>query len=167
MSYKPRSFQVTLTMLGGRAKFNQAVDSMVNQFAGVLAQVILSEEPGLYYVGTIQLAPSYDPKTGRGVLAISCEDGDAYRYHTDVTVITVGGGSATLTNDYMPVIPLITVTEETMFKWNIGADEFTKTVSAGTWTFPELELVHGENSIQITTSSTAGTVTFRYQEGRL
>ena len=79
-------------------------------------------------------------------------------------MVTAGSGTAVLTNDYMPVIPLVVITEETTLKWCVGADEFNKTVSAGMWTFPELELVHGENTIQITT---AGTVTFRYREGRL
>lgn len=164
VSYQPRRFQITLSMLGGRAEFNQAVSGTSNQLAGRLAEVILSEEPGLYCVGTVQLSPAYDPKTGKGTLSISCEDGDAYRYHTEVTVVTVGSGTAVLANDYMPVIPLVVITEETTLKWYVGADEFNKTVSAGMWTFPELELVHGENTIQITT---AGTVTFRYREGRL
>lgn len=44
------------------------------------------------------------------------------------------------------------------------ADAFRKSVSAGTWEFPELELTHGENRIAITSS---GTTTFTYREGRL
>ena len=167
VSYQPRSFQITLSMLGNRSEFNQVVSSTANQLAGRLAEVILSEEPELYCVGAIQLAPAYDPKIGKGTLSISCEDGDAYRYHTEITVVTVGSGTAVLSNDHMPVIPRIAVTEETSFKWRVGTDEFSKTVSAGTWTFPELELAHGKNSIQITTKTTAGTVTFRYREGRL
>ena len=164
VSYQPRNFQITLSMLGSRPEFNGAVSGTANQLSGRLAEVVLSEEPELYCIGTVQLAPAYDPRTGKGTLSISCKDGDAYRYHTEVTVVTVGSGTATLTNDYMPVIPLIIVTEETTLKWQVGADEFNKTVSAGMWTFPELELVHGENIIQITT---AGTVTFRYREGHL
>ena len=105
------------------------------------------------------------PLTGKGTLVISCEDGDSYRYHVDETEVTVtGGGSVILLNDYMPVIPSVTVTEETALSWQIGNDRFQKSVNAGTWTFPELELVHGENSIEIITD---GTVTFRYREGRL
>lgn len=64
----------------------------------------------------------------------------------------------------MPVIPSVTVTEETALSWQIGNDRFQKSVNAGTWTFPELELAHGENSIEIITD---GTVTFRYREGTL
>lgn len=148
-----------------RIKFNEMISRTVNRLAGRLAKVVLSEEPELYYIGTIQMESAYAPLTGKGTLVISCEDGDSYRYHVDETEVTVtGGGSVILLNDYMPVIPSVTVTEETALSWQIGNDRFQKSVNAGTWTFPELELVHGENSIEIITD---GTVTFRYREGRL
>lgn len=165
VSYQPRSFQIMLSMLGDRIKFNEMVSQTANRLAGRLAKVVLSEEPALYYVGTIQMESAYAPLTGKGTLAVTCEDGDAYRYHVDETEVSVtGGGNIVLLNDYMPVIPSVTVTEETALNWQIGNDRFQKSVSAGTWTFPELELVHGENSIEIITG---GTVTFRYREGRL
>ena len=165
VSYQPRSFDITLSMLGTREKFNQMSEQTVNRFAGRLVDVILSEEPALYYVGTLEITPGYDPLTHKGQLAISSTDGDAYRYHTEETVVAVtGGGNVTLSNDFMPAIPAVTVTDETTLKWQVGTDRFIKTVSAGAWTFPELELVQGENEIEITT---AGTITFRYREGRL
>ncbi|MBN3368738.1 hypothetical protein CF068_02750 [Clostridium botulinum] len=165
VSYQPRSFQITLSMLGDRIKFNEMVSRTVNGLAGRLAKVVLNEEPTLYYVGTIQMESAYAPLTGKGTLAITCEDGDSYRYHVDETEVSVtGGGSVVLLNDYMPVIPSVTVTEETALNWQIGNDRFQKSVSAGTWVFPELELVYGENSVEIITD---GTVTFRYREGRL
>ena len=165
VSYQPRSFDITLSMLGIREKFNQMSEQTVNRFAGRLVDVILSEEPALYYVGTLEITPGYDPLTHKGQLAISSTDGDAYRYHTEETVVVVtGGGNVILSNDFMPAIPAVTVTEEATLKWQVGTDRFIKTVSVGTWTFPELELVQGENEIEVTTG---GTVIFRYREGRL
>ncbi|NBI61868.1 hypothetical protein D3Z38_02005 [Clostridiales bacterium] len=165
VSYQPRSFDITLSMLGTREKFNQMSEQIVNRFAGRLVDVILSEKPALYYVGTLEITPGYDPLAHKGQLTISSSDADAYRYHTEETVAAVtGGGNVILLNDFMPAVPTVTVTEETTLKWQVGTDRFIKTVSAGTWTFPELELVQGENEIEITT---AGTVTFRYREGRL
>jgi hypothetical protein len=165
VSYQPRSFDITLSMLGTREKFNQMSEQIVNRFAGRLVDVILSEEPTLYCVGTLEITPGYDPLTHKGQLAISSADGDAYRYHTEETVVIQNGnGMAVLTNDFMPAVPMVTVTDETTLKWQVGTDRFIKTVSAGTWTFPELELVQGENEIEVTTG---GTVTFRYREGRL
>lgn len=165
VSYQPRTFDITLSMLGTREKFNQMSEQIVNRFAGRLVNVILSEEPALYCVGTLEITPGYDPLAHKGQLAINSSDADAYRYHTEETVaVQNGSGTVVLANDFMPAVPAVTVTDETTLKWQVGTDRFIKTVSAGTWTFTELELVQGENEIEITTD---GTVTFRYREGRL
>lgn len=165
VSYQPRSFEIVLSMLGARTQFNEKADVVVNQFVGQLIPVICSEEPGLYALGTLEMAPAYDPLTGKGQLTISCSDGDSYRYHVEETVVTVtGGGTVILENDYMPVVPVITATAETALFWQVGIDTFRKTVSSGTWEFPELELQAGRNSLSV---AGTGTVTFRYREGRL
>ena len=165
VSYQPRTFDITLSCLKYREDFNRMADEIINRFAGRLVNVILSEEPALYCVGTLEITPGYDPLTHKGQLAISSTDGDAYRYYiTETVVIQNGNGMAVLTNDFMPAIPAVTVTDETTLKWQVGTDRFIKTVSAGTWTFPELELSQGENEIEVTTG---GMVTFRYREGRL
>lgn len=165
VSYQPRTFDITLSMLGTREKFNQMSEQIVNRFAGQLVNVILSEELDLYCVGTLEITSGYDPLMHKGQLTINSSDADAYRYHTEETVaIQNGNGMAVLTNDFMPAVPTVTVTEETTLKWRVGTDSFIKTVSAGTWTFPELELAQGENEIEVVTD---GTVTFRYREGRL
>ena len=54
VSYQPRSFEITLTMLGTRAEYDSMVSEAVNRYAGQLVQVICSEEPDLYYIGTIE-----------------------------------------------------------------------------------------------------------------
>jgi len=165
VSYQPRSFEITLTMLGSRAAFDQKVSDTVNRFAGKLVAVICSEEPTLYCLGTIEAEPSYDPLTGKGVLLFSCSDGDAYRYHvTATTKSKTGSGTLVLTNDAMPVVPTITTTAQTTLAWTVGTESFSKTLSAGTWEIPELELAEGNNSVTVTGS---GTTTFTYREGRL
>lgn len=165
VSYQPRSFSFTLTMLGDRARFNQMSDGLSNRYAGRLTKVILSEEPGLYAIGTLELEPAYDPLTGKGQVVFSSSDGDAFRYHTDETEIRItGGGTVQLVNDAMPVVPTVVTTAEASLNWSAGGDTFQKSLNAGTWTIPELELASGDNSIVITTE---GTVTFRYREGRL
>ena len=141
VSYQPRTFEITLSMLGSRQRFHQMVSEVVNRFAGHLVSVVFSEEPKFYMIGTLQATPSYDPMIGKGQLVLSCSDGDAYRYRTEETVVQISGsGTVKLTNDYMPVIPSVTTTVETSLSWKIGADTFRKAVSAGTWEFPELEL---------------------------
>lgn len=165
VSYQPRSFELTFSMLGTRAAFNQMVNEIANRFSGHLVQVICSEEPELFIVGTVEAAPTYDPLTAKGQLVLSCTDGDAYRYHVSETVVTISGsGTVALENDYMPVVPTITTTAETTLNWQVGSDTFRKTVSAGVWEFPELELLQGTNTVSV---SGTGTTTFRYREGCL
>lgn len=165
LSFEPRTFQMQFSMLGSREKYNEMVSKVANQFQGVLSKVITSEEPNLYIVGTLNVTQSYDPLTGKGTVEISCEDGDSYRYYIEETVVTVtGSGKVILENDYMTVIPSVTTTSETTLSWKVGSDSLVKTVSAGTWTFPEMELVHGENTVSIIGD---GTTIFRYREGCL
>lgn len=165
VSFQPRAFTISLSMLGTRERFNELVRETSNQFAGRLAKVITSEEPDLYCIGTLEIETSYDPLEGKGELVISCSDADSYRYHVDETNLVVSGNKIViLANDYMPVVPVVVTTADTTLSWKIGTDSFHKTVSAGTWEFPEMELAHGNNSITV---KTTGTVTFRYREGCL
>ena len=165
VAYQPRSFDMTFSMLGDRTDFDMLVSAVVNQFAGKLCRVTLTEEPTLYALGTLEAAPSYEPLTGKGTLELSCIDGDAFLHHVEETVVNFsGGGTVILANDFLPVVPVITVSAETTLRWAIDGETFQKTVSAGTWEIPELELRHGNNTISGTSE---GTVTFVYREGRL
>ena len=165
VAYQPRSFDMTFSMLGDRADFDRLVSTVVNQFAGQLCRVTLTEDPTLYALGSFEADPSYDPLTGKGQLVWSCTDGDSFLYHKEETTITVtGGGTVVLANDYMPVVPVITVTAETTLRWSVDGESVAKTVSAGTWEIPELELRHGNNTVSITSE---GVVVFVYREGRL
>lgn len=165
VSYQPRSFTITLSMLGTREVFNRRVSEMVNRFAGRLVKVVCSDEPDVYALGTLEAAPAYDPLLYKGQLIFNCTDGDAYRYHVKETVVSItGSGTVTLHNDFMPVVPVVTTTAETAFAWKVGGDSYEKSVSAGTWEFPEMELGVGENRLTVTGK---GNTTFRYREGRL
>lgn len=44
-----------------RTEFNAGVINIVNRFAEKIVNVILAEKPALYYVGTIETTPTYDP----------------------------------------------------------------------------------------------------------
>ena len=152
-------------MLGSRSEYDQLVSAVVNQFAGQLCRVILAEAPTLYALRTLETELTYDPKIGKGLLAISCTDGDAFLYHVaESAAIVTGSGTAVLYNDFMPVVPVITTTAETTLRWTIDGESYGRTVSAGTWEIPELELRHGENTVSVTRE---GITTFTYREGRL
>ena len=78
VSYQPRSFSLTFSMLGTRKRYDQMVAEMANRYAGQLIKVSTSEEPELYAIGTLEISSEYDPLLGRGQLVISCEDADSY-----------------------------------------------------------------------------------------
>ena len=165
MAYQPRSFYMTFSMLGDRADYDRLVSAAVNQFAGKLCRVTLTEDPTLYALGTIEAEPAYNPLTGKGTLVLSCTDGDAFLYYVEETVEEISGsGTITLNNDFMPVVPVITTTAETTLRWSVDGETFHKTLSAGTWEIPELELRYGVNTVSVTGE---GTTTFTYRQGRL
>ena len=72
VAYQPRSFDMTFSMLGERAVYDLLVGLVVNQFAGQLCRVTLTEDPTLYALGTLEADPTYDPLTGKGLLVLSC-----------------------------------------------------------------------------------------------
>lgn len=165
VSYQPRSFTIVLSMLGTRKQYDQKVSELVNQYAGKLIKVIHSEEPDVYALGTVEFAPVYDPLLRKGTITLECTDGDSYFYHVrEREVVISGSGTVTLQNDFMPVVPVVITTGETAFSWRIGEDTYEKSVSAGTWEFPEMELGAGENRLSV---KGEGVTTFRYREGRL
>ena len=152
-------------MLGTRKQYDQKVSELVNQYAGKLIKVIRSEEPDVYALGTVEFAPVYDPLLRKGTIMLECTDGDSYFYHVkESEVVISGSGTVTLQNDFMPVVPVVITTGETAFSWRIGEDTYEKSVSAGTWEFPEMELGAGENRLSVKGD---GVSTFRYREGRL
>ena len=156
---------MTFSMLGDRADFDMLVSLVVNQFAGKLCRVTLTEDPVLYALGTLEADPTYDPLTGKGTLELSCTDGDAFLYYVSETVESLSGtGTITLHNDFMPVVPVIRATAETTLRWSVDGESFHKTISAGTWEIPELELRHGGNTVSVTSE---GTTSFTYRPGRL
>lgn len=108
VAYQPLSFDMTFSLLGDRADYDRLVSAVVNQFAGQLCRVTLTEDPTLYALGTLEADPTYDPLTGKGTLVLSCTDGDAFLYYVEETVESISGsGTVTLRNDFMPVVPVI------------------------------------------------------------
>ena len=79
-------------------------------------------------------------------------------------IVQNGSGTVILKNDYMPVVPTVITTADTTLSWKIAEDSFSKTLSAGEWELPELQLIYGENAVKVEGS---GMTTFRYREGCL
>lgn len=120
-------------------------------------KITLSEDPEFYYTGRVSL--SYTKKKNITTITVSV-DALPYRLKHEMTVVKCeGSGSFVLKNSRKKVVPEITCTTVT----NISTDSFSEDVQSGSVVIPELELMSGENIVNIIST---GTVVFKYREGR-
>ena len=132
-----------------------------NALHGKKYRIILDDDPAFYYVGRCHVS-SYTDEKGIGKLSIEC-DCEPYKYKLNKTTVTraIDGTQAiTLTNGRKRAVPTITTTGSMTIIFGGG----TWTNSAGTYTIPELELVEGANTVEVTGT---GNITFTWQEGDL
>lgn len=123
---------------------------------GKTFKITLTENPDFYYTGRISL--SYTRKKNITTITASV-DAQPYRLKHEMTVVNCeGSGSFVLRNLRKKVVPEITCTAIA----KISTDSFSVDVQIGTSVIPELELMPGENIVDIVST---GTVTFKYREG--
>lgn len=132
-----------------------------NALHGKKHKIILDDDPAFYYVGRCHVF-GYTDEKGIGKLSIEC-DCEPYKYKISKTAITIainGTQTVTLTNSRKRAVPTITATAA----MTIGFGGGSWTISAGTYTIPELELAEGDNPVEVTGT---GSITFTWQEGDL
>ena len=132
-----------------------------NALHGKKHRIILDDDAAFYYVGRCHVS-SYTDEKGIGKLSIEC-DCEPYKYKAQKTTVTKaidGTQAITLTNGRKRAVPTITTTAAMTIIFGGG----TWTNSAGTYTIPELELVDGANTVEVTGT---GSITFAWQEGDL
>ena len=142
-------------------EFVSLSSSIKNALHGKKVRIILDDDPNFYYMGRVHVS-RYHNERQIGTVEIEC-DCEPYKYKLEKTVVSkaVNGTEAiTLTNLRKRAVPEITTTA-TM---TIAFGGFSRSVSAGTFVIPELELVEGENTVTVTGT---GTITFSYVEGAL
>lgn len=132
---------------------------------GQRMNIVLDDDLTYYYIGRVSCsALKVDKKIGK--LTVKC-DCDPYKMKSVNTISSsrfnaAGTQTITLNNLRKRVVPEITTTTQ----MTIAFDSYSKTVSAGTFKIPELELSAGSKEITVT-STGAGTITFTYREGRI
>jgi hypothetical protein len=124
--------------------------------------IVDPDTPNHYYVGRCTLhEPSYK---GMAIMFITVSV-DAHPYRLSNTETTVSenvsaGGTVSLINSTMPVVPTITVSANMTIKFG----SFSSSLESGsTYRIPEITLEAGTNTIDITAGS--GTITFKYVQG--
>lgn len=135
-----------------------------NAIHGRKLRIILDDDPGFFWLGRCKVSPFSTSKV-IGSVDVEC-DCDPYKYKLEKTVVTravSGAETITLTNARKRAVPEVTiVTDGTLHivfqgvhVWDLGS---------GSYTLPELELVEGENPVEV---SGTGSITFTWQEGAL
>lgn len=135
-----------------------------NALHGKKVRVILDDDPAFYYLGRLKVS-SFTNGKGAGYVGIDAEC-EPYKYKLTKTTVSRainGTATVTLTNGRKRAVPVVTIQTEGSINivfqgsniWDLGK---------GSYTLPELELVHGDNSVTVTGN---GTISFEWQEGDL
>lgn len=159
--------QITLTFANAdpARRWNQTQQELINMIHGQKINITITDDPGYYYIGRCTV-DSFDQLFHHAVLTVKV-DAEPFKVKTNSTTETFTATSTeqviTLQNEYKPVVPVITTTGTVTLSF--GDDyEITKTMTAGTYAFPELVLSAGENHLKLRGS---GRVDFVYREGAI
>ena len=143
-----------------------AVSDFCNAFHGKKVKVYFPEDSAHYYSGRLSVG-EIKLDGGRQLLPVEiiC---DPWKYKSSETTVTSSDLSPeykqlSLFNESRPVIPKITVEQDTALLWK----ENTINASAGSHIFPDIRLTAGENILEAKVSSGNGVISVTYQEASL
>ena len=143
-----------------------AVSDFCNAFHGKKVKVYFPEDSAHYYSGRLSVG-EIKLDGGRQLLPVEiiC---DPWKYkNTKTTVSRSDLGTAykqlSLPNESRPVIPTITVAQDTVLLWG----DNTINASAGDHIFPDVRLAAGNNILKAKVASGTGSITVTYQEASL
>lgn len=146
-----------------QAMFITQFSDIKNALHGKKLKIILDDEPGAYYVGRLFVSNFTDEKgIGKVTIEADCEP---WKYKAAPTVISqtfTETATITLANARKRAVPEVRIETEDKLRLVFGFNVWD--LGAGSYTLPELELVEGENVVEVTGT---GTITFTYQEGDL
>jgi phage-related protein len=135
--------------------------AFMNAYHGQLVKIAFSNDPDYYWSGRLAVS-EYESKDHSLMMSAIVYP---YKFKKALTTVTkTGGGSVTLTNGRMKVVPEITISGPVTLAWNgytkaLSASSYPKTVRVA-----GLELKQGTTTVTITGSAS---VTFSYREGSL
>lgn len=146
-----------------QAMFITQFSDIKNALHGKKLKIILDDEPGAYYVGRLFVSSFTDEKgIGKVTIEADCEP---WKYKAALTVIRQAiteAATITLANARKRAVPEVRIETDDKLRLTFGFNVWD--LGAGSYTLPELELVAGENVVEVTG---AGTITFTYQKGDL
>lgn len=143
-----------------------AVSDFCNAFHGKKVKVYFPEDSAHYYSGRLSVG-EIKLDCGRQLLPVEiiC---DPWKYKNEKTTVSRSDlGTAykqlSLPNESRPVIPTITVAQDTVLLWGSS----TINISAGDHILPAIRLAAGSNTLKAKVASGTGSITVTYQEASL
>ena len=163
--YDDADISMTLFVRKADAELQAIRRQLLDAYHGREVRLVLPHDADHYYRGTLSIGNLSGYGSGEIPVALHA---DPWRYKLEPTVVTASDLSVTykqltLANEARPVIPTITVAQDTTLQW--GGDEIA--LSAGTHRRPEIRLAAGDNTLSAKVASGTGSIEIKYQEATL
>ena len=165
--YDNRALEITLERSDGtRTEREATITAMLADLDGSRVRITPPDRADHVLIGRVRVARQYnDLAHAQVVVSASCEP---WHYKADPTTVTrTDLGTAykqlSLPNERRPVIPTITVGQDTTLLWG-GS---TIALSAGTYRRADIRLQAGSNILKAKVASGTGSITVEYQEASL
>ena len=168
VTYKNRTITLKLSgvdTVSGK-KWPATISDFCNKVHGKRVKVTFPEDTAHYYSGRCSVGQVELVKMMQTIpVTVNC---DPWKYKNAKTTVSRSDlGTAykqlALPNESRPVIPTITVAQETTLLWG-GS---TINISAGDHILPAIRLAAGNNILKAKVASGTGTITVTYQEASL
>ena len=167
--YKPRDFQFKFTISPtDGTTFDEKVTQVSNALNGKRFKITLDRDPGYYWVGRCTI-DQYIQDNRIGQIVVKAKV-NPYKLKQTETVSVIDFEAGRLKNHVITlescksVCPVIECTADNTL---VVTPTGSVTLNAGTHKVLDVCFVRGKNAITIMGQTSAGRVTFRYQEGDL
>ena len=168
VTYKNRTITLKLTgvdTVSGK-KWPATISDFCNKVHGKRVKVTFPEDTTHYYSGRCSVGQVELVKMMQAIpVTVDC---DPWKYKNAKTTVSRSDLSTSykqlsLPNERRPVIPTITVAQDTTLLWGSS----TINISAGDHILPAIRLAAGSNTLKAKVASGTGSITVTYQEASL
>lgn len=159
--FNDRIIPITLYAVGN---YDSRVSGFVNAVHGKRMQIVFSKDSASYYNGRVDVT-AITRQEGFCEIALTIT-AEPYKLDVQQTTVTVSGnGTAVLRNGRMPLVPIVSNTEQATLSFPSGGSTVQLQMSPGSHLNGQL-LLAGDEIKNVTVTST-GTTTFTFRKGRL
>lgn len=168
VTYKNRAITLKLTgvdTVSGK-KWPATISDFCNKVHGKRVKITFPEDTAHFYIGRCSVGKVGLVKMMQTIpVTVDC---DPWKYKNAKTTVSRDDLSTaykqlSLPNERRPVIPTITVAQDTTLLWGSS----TINISAGDHILPAIRLAAGSNTLKAKVASGTGSITVTYQEASL